>query len=63
MQVKYLKTVREHLNYIKATRYSTRIARISIQFDREIGLIHLGTELHVSTKSVQPFSIIHRADL
>jgi hypothetical protein len=35
----------ECLNYIKAIRYSARIARISIQIDREINLIHLGTEL------------------
>jgi hypothetical protein len=35
----------EYLNYIKAIRYSGRIARISIQFDRKIDLIHLGTEL------------------
>jgi hypothetical protein len=63
MQVYYLRTVLEHLNYIKETRYSTRIARINIQFDRETGLIHLGIELYVSAKSVQPFSIIHRANL
>jgi hypothetical protein len=43
------KVVNEYINYTKATKYSARIVRINIQFDREINPIHLGTEFHTST--------------
>jgi hypothetical protein len=49
--------------YTEATKYTARIARISTQFDREIGLIHLGTESQEQYQSVQSFSTIHRTDL
>jgi Tfp pilus assembly protein PilZ len=53
IRVNCLKTVNEHLNYIKTIRYSARIAGIGVQFDREINSIRLGTDLHDSTKLVQ----------
>jgi hypothetical protein len=56
--VNYLKTVNEHLNYTKAIKYSARIARINVQFDREISSICFDTKLHHSTKLVQLFSTI-----
>jgi hypothetical protein len=59
IQVNYSKTISEHFNHIKATRYNSRITRIGIQFDREINLICFGTELYHSTKLVQISLSIH----